>query len=154
MNYQIKSFQVDHDFIVPGMYLSRVDGDVLTFDLRTRKPNCDNYMDNVTMHSVEHMFATYARFSEVGNKVVYFGPMGCRTGFYFIVRDSISHGEALELVKGTMDFILGFDGEIPGSKKEECGNYLAHSLPEAKAIAEDMKEVLSDWSADKMTYPA
>ena len=80
--------------------------------------------------------------------------MGCRTGFYFIVRDSISHSEALELVKGTMDFVLGFTDEIPGSKKEECGNYLAHSLAEAKAIAEDMKDVLAGWSVDKMTYPA
>ena len=86
MNNRIASFSVDHDFIVPGMYISRIDGDVTTYDLRTRKPNSGDYMDNVTMHTVEHMMATFLRNSAIAGDVIYFGPMGCRTGFYLLVR--------------------------------------------------------------------
>ena len=82
---RITSFSVNHDFIEPGIYISRTDGDVTTFDMRTRKPNAGDYMDNITMHTVEHMFATYVRNSEIGSDVVYFGPMGCRTGFYLLL---------------------------------------------------------------------
>ena len=78
---RIASFEVDHDFIVEGIYVSRIDGDITTYDLRTRIPNADDYMDSVTMHSMEHLFATYVRNSEIGKSVIYFGPMGCRTGF-------------------------------------------------------------------------
>ena len=81
---RITSFSVDHDKLIPGIYISRVDGDITTFDLRTRTPNAGEYMDNVTMHSVEHMFATYVRNSEIKDDVIYFGPMGCRTGFYLL----------------------------------------------------------------------
>ena len=87
---RIASFSVDHDAIVPGMYVSRIDGDAVTYDLRTRKPNCGDYMSNLTMHSVEHMLATLLRNSECGDEVIYFGPMGCRTGFYLILRDTVS----------------------------------------------------------------
>lgn len=79
---RIASFSVDHDLIEPGIYISRIDGDIVTYDLRTRKPNAGDYMDNLTMHTVEHMLATFLRNSEIGGEVIYFGPMGCRTGFY------------------------------------------------------------------------
>ena len=85
---RISSFSVDHDLIDEGIYISRIDGDVTTYDMRTRKPNMGDYMDNITMHSVEHMFATYVRNSEIGGDVIYFGPMGCRTGFYLLVRNA------------------------------------------------------------------
>ena len=84
---KIKSFTINHDILVPGFYISREDGDVITYDLRTRKPNAGDYMDNPTMHSLEHMIATLIRNSDMGNDVVYFGPMGCQTGFYLLVRD-------------------------------------------------------------------
>ncbi|MBR2860552.1 MAG: S-ribosylhomocysteine lyase [Clostridia bacterium] len=145
MNYQIKSFQVDHDFIVPGMYLSRVDGDVLTFDLRTRKPNCGDYMDNITMHSVEHMFATYARFSEAGSQVVYFGPMGCRTGFYLLVRD-MTCNDALELVKATLQKIIDHQGEVFGNTRKECGNYKELDLEKAKIECRKYLKALENWN--------
>lgn len=151
---KIASFTINHDTLTRGMYISRIDGDAVTYDIRMKLPNGGDYLPLDGMHTFEHLFATYVRNTSCSEGIIYVGPMGCRTGFYFIVRDSISHGEALWLVKGTMDFILGFEGEIPGSKKEECGNYLAHSLTEAKALAEEMKAVLSGWSVDKMTYPA
>ena len=147
MNYQIKSFQVDHDFIVPGMYLSRVDGDVITFDLRTRKPNCDDYMDNVTMHSVEHMFATYARFSAAGDKVVYFGPMGCRTGFYLLVRD-MTNEETLALVKATLQKIIDHQGGVFGNTRKECGNYKELDLEKAKTECARYLEILNGKTHD------
>ena len=149
---RITSFSVDHDYIVPGMYISRIDGDITTYDLRTRKPNCGDYMDNITMHSMEHMLATFLRNSDAAEDVIYFGPMGCRTGFYFLVRDTMSHEEALNLVKESFAFVRDFDGEIPGSRREECGNYLEHDLPGAKAAAEDMLDVLKDWTVERMDY--
>ena len=84
--HKITSFTVNHDYITPGIYISRVDGDIITYDLRTRKPNAGDYMDNISMHSVEHMAATFLRNSEISEKIIYFGPMGCRTGFYLLVR--------------------------------------------------------------------
>ena len=85
---KIQSFTVDQDKLEPGLYISRVDGSVTTYDLRTRKPNAGDYMDNLTMHSVEHLFATYVRSSPIGANVLYFGPMGCQTGFYLLVNDT------------------------------------------------------------------
>ncbi len=84
---RITSFSVDHDYIGKGIYISRIDGDITTYDMRTRVPNAGDYMDNLTMHSLEHMFATYIRNSAIGENVIYFGPMGCRTGFYLLTRD-------------------------------------------------------------------
>ena len=84
---RITSFTIDHDVLVPGFYISRKDGDITTYDLRTRRPNKGDYMSNADMHSVEHMFATYIRNSEIADSVIYFGPMGCQTGFYLLVRD-------------------------------------------------------------------
>ena len=84
---QITSFTVNHDYITPGIYISRIDGDITTFDLRTRTPNAGDYMDNLTMHSVEHMLATFLRNSEDSDRVIYFGPMGCQTGFYLLTRN-------------------------------------------------------------------
>ena len=155
MNKEVKritSFTVDHDLITEGIYLSRRDGDVSTYDLRTRVPNAGDYMDNVTMHSVEHMFATYVRNGSLGDRVIYFGPMGCRTGFYFLVRDKISHEQAIALVKESMAFARDFEGEIPGNKKEECGNYLDHDLAGAKKIGGEMATVLENWTVEKLQY--
>ena len=127
----IKSFQVDHDKILPGIYVSRIDGDILTLDLRTRKPNCGDYMDNVTMHTTEHMFATYIRNSDIGDRVIYFGPMGCRTGFYLLLRDS-NIEEAVKYVKETLTLIVNHTGEVFGATQKECGNYRELDLECAK----------------------
>ncbi len=131
---RITSFTVDHDKITEGMYLSRVDGDVITYDLRTRIPNAGNYMDNLTMHSLEHMFATYIRNSEIGERVIYFGPMGCRTGFYLLVRE-LPHEKVLSVVKDVLAKIVAHDGEMFGATRKECGNYRELSLDTAKVEA-------------------
>ena len=132
---RIASFSVDHDLIEVGLYISRIDGDVTTFDLRTRKPNMGDYMDNLTMHSVEHMFATYVRASEIGDRVIYFGPMGCQTGFYLLVREA-NNDETLAVVKSVLGKIVNHDGEMFGAVKRECGNYLNLDLAAAKRECE------------------
>ena len=149
---KIASFQVDHDTITKGMYISRIDGDVVTYDIRMKIPNGGDYLDMDAVHTFEHLFATYVRNTSYSENIIYVGPMGCRTGFYFLVRDKISHSEALLIMQNTMKFIVEFEGEIPGSKKEECGNYLAHSLEGAKEIAKDMLPVLENWTVEKMNY--
>ncbi len=145
MKKQIKSFQVDHDFIIPGMYVSRIDGDVITYDLRTRKPNCDSYMDSVTMHTMEHMFATYIRFSEKGNNIIYFGPMGCRTGFYLLVKN-MTDQEVLDLTKATLKQIIDHEGEVFGNSRKECGNYKELNLESAKNEARKYLKALENWN--------
>ena len=149
---RIESFCVNHDRLTPGLYLSRVDGDAVTYDLRMVVPNAGTYLDNDGIHTFEHLFATYARNSEYSDRVIYVGPMGCRTGFYLVVRDSISKEEVISLVRRTMDFIAAFEGEIPGATRIECGNYREHSLEKARAYAASMAGVLRDWTPDKMAY--
>ena len=149
---KIASFTVNHDKLVKGMYLSRVDGDVITYDIRMKTPNQGDYLGNGELHTFEHLFATYARNSVVKDAVIYVGPMGCRTGFYLLLRDTVSHEEAIRLVQDSFRFILTFEGEIPGSRREECGNYKEHDLPGAKRVAADMLEVLKDWTPAQLKY--
>lgn len=149
---KIESFKINHDTLQKGMYISRIDGDIVTYDIRMKRPNMNDFLPNGAMHTFEHLFATYARNTEFQDKIVYIGPMGCRTGFYFLVRNSITHTQALNILKESLAFIKDFKGKIPGTNKEECGNYLEHDLDGAKAIAVDMLEVLKDWNEDKMYY--
>lgn len=149
---QIASFTVNHDKLEKGMYLSRIDGDVVTYDIRMKKPNGGEYLTNGALHTFEHLFATYTRNSLFADSVLYVGPMGCRTGFYFLLRDAVSRSEAIVLVQESFAFIRDFEGEIPGSKRWECGNYLEHDLPGAKAVAEDMLRVLKNWTPEKLQY--
>jgi S-ribosylhomocysteine lyase len=149
---KIASFTINHDTLEKGMYISRIDGDVVTYDIRMKKPNGGDYLDMAAAHTLEHLFATYARNSEYGDKIVYVGPMGCKTGFYLLVRDSLSHTQAIELVKESMAFARDFVGEIPGNKREECGNYLYHDLDGAKALGGDTYEVLKNWQEKDLQY--
>ena len=149
---KIASFTVNHDKLEKGMYISRIDGDVVTYDIRMKKPNGGDYFTMSAAHTMEHLFATYARNSAQGDKVLYVGPMGCRTGFYLLVRDSLSHENAIALVRESMAFIRDFVGEIPGNKKEECGNYLDHDLAGAKALGKDMAAVLQGWKVSDLQY--
>lgn len=150
---RIASFEVDHDILTKGMYVSRQDGDVITYDIRMKVPNAGDYLTDGAMHTFEHLFATYARNSAHSDQVIYVGPMGCRTGFYFLVRDTLPHVESIRLVQETFAFIRDFSGKIPGSERRECGNYLDHDLPGAKAVAADMCEVLAGWTAERLVYP-
>ncbi len=149
---RIASFSVNHDILEPGMYLSRVDGDCVTYDIRMKKPNGGEYLENAAMHTIEHLFATFARNSAVGKEILYVGPMGCRTGFYLLVRDAVSHTEAIRLVGEAMAFIAGYEGAIPGTTSIECGNYLEHDLEGAKREAAAMAKVLADWTEAMIYY--
>lgn len=128
---QIESFKVDHNNLYEGIYVSRRDGDVTTYDLRTRRPNMGDYMDNVTMHSVEHMLATFLRNSDKSENVIYFGPMGCRTGFYLLTR-GLENDEVLSLLVDCLEKTIAHSGEVFGASARECGNYRELSLESAK----------------------
>ena len=144
---RIASFSVDHDKIRPGMYISRIDGDITSFDLRTRTPNAGDYMDNITMHSVEHMLATFLRNGEIGANVIYFGPMGCRTGFYLLTRD-ISPVTALNALKSALAATVAHDGEVFGATRRECGNYKELDINAAKRECAAYLEVLKEHKGD------
>lgn len=144
---QIQSFQVDHTKLRPGMYVSRVDGDVVTYDIRMKTPNAGDYLANGALHTIEHLFATYVRSSALSDHVVYFGPMGCRTGFYFLVR-GMSHRAAVELARQAFDFIAGFSGPIPGAAVAECGNWKEHDLEGARREAAAYLPVLAGVRTD------
>ena len=149
---KIASFQVNHDLLQKGMYISRIDGDVITYDIRMKKPNGGDYFCMSAAHTLEHLFATYARNSKWGSEVVYVGPMGCRTGFYLLLRSSVSAENAITLVQESMAFARDFAGEIPGNTRVECGNYLDHDLAGAKALALDMAKVLEGWQPRDLEY--
>lgn len=149
---RIASFSVNHDILERGMYLSRIDGDAVTYDIRMKKPNGGDYLANPVMHTVEHLFATYARNSAFTDSILYVGPMGCRTGFYLLVRDAVSHEEAIRLVRESMAFIASYEGEIPGNTSVECGNYLEHDLEGAKREAAAMAEILRGWTPEMLAY--
>ncbi len=148
---RIASFEVDHNQLLPGMYISRVDGDVATYDLRFVRPNTPPYMEPPAMHTIEHLFATYVRNSQWADQVIYFGPMGCRTGFYFLTR-GLPEADVIGLVRETLGFIADFEGEIPGSRPEECGNYREHDLAGAREWARKMAGVLENWTIDQLSY--
>lgn len=149
---RIKSFQINHNILEPGFYISREDDNVITYDLRTRKPNNGDYMSNATMHSLEHMFATYARNSAVSDKVIYFGPMGCQTGFYFLVKD-LAPVEVFELTIEILEDIVAYEGPVFGASAIECGNYANLDLALAKEEAAKYLEVLNDWENMEFSYP-
>lgn len=150
---KIASFRIDHTILPKGMYISRVDGDIITYDIRTRRPNKEEVMINGAIHTFEHLFATYSRNSKVADDVIYFGPMGCRTGFYFLVRNNVSHSEAIKLTVDALEFIKDYEGEIPGVSERECGNWKDHDLEGAKREAAMMYEVIKDWKPANLYYP-
>lgn len=151
---KIKSFQVNHDILERGVYVSRIDGDVVTYDIRVKKPNGGDYLASDVMHTIEHIVATYVRNSTLSDAVIYFGPMGCRTGFYLLLRECVSRQETLRLIREAFLCTAAFDGEIPGNSRIECGNYLEHDLAGAKAEAAEMVKVLAALTPDDMDYKA
>ncbi len=139
---KIASFTVNHLVLEPGVYVSRVDRDpqsgcaVTTFDLRLTTPNREPVMNTAECHTIEHLGATFLRNHPVwAPRVVYFGPMGCRTGFYLVVFGEVSSEEILPLVRELFEFVRDFEGEIPGARPEECGNYLDQNLGMARWLA-------------------
>ena len=150
---KIASFTINHDILCPGLYVSRQDGDIITYDLRMKYPNHGEYLDQAGLHTLEHLGATFLRSSSFQDQVIYFGPMGCRTGFYLIMRDTVSKPDLLDLLQNTFRFIAQFEGEIPGTLPRECGNYREHNLENAKAEAAQYLTVLEQCTEQTFSYP-
>ena len=149
---RIKSFEIDHTILDPGFYISRVDGDITTFDLRTRKPNTDSLITPSCMHTLEHMFATFIRNSPIAADVVYFGPMGCQTGFYLLTRNR-DPKEVFEQTKIVLEKILAYEGPVFGGSEVECGNYRTLNLQTAKDECGPYLEVLKKVTDFTFSYP-
>lgn len=150
---RIASFTVDHNKLLPGLYLSRRDGDVTTFDLRFKKPNTGDLLSNSEMHSTEHLIATLLRNSRAKDAVVYFGPMGCQTGFYFLFNERLlSCGDAIELLKEIFAAAGAFTGEIPGKSPAECGNYVNLDVETGRAVCKWYAGLIADWTVEQLAY--
>lgn len=155
----IASFTIDHQKLLPGIYVSRKDtvGNeiVTTFDIRMTRPNHEPVMNTAEMHTIEHLAATFLRnHKEFGPKIVYFGPMGCRTGFYLILAGDYASKDIVGLLKELFAFISEFKGDVPGASPVECGNYLDMNLPMANYLAKKFqKEVLDNIDDSRLVYP-
>ena len=155
---KITSFTINHLKLLPGIYVSRKDTagghTVTTFDLRMTRPNYEPVINTAEIHTIEHLGATFLRnHRDYGSRVLYFGPMGCRTGFYFLVREPlIPPEEAIRLAREALAFIADYKGAIPGTTAVECGNYREHDLALAKAYARRMTGVLSAWDVADLAY--
>ena len=156
---KIKSFTVDHLRLVPGVYVSRVDYvnayPVTTFDLRMTSPNDEPVMNTAEVHTIEHLGATFLRNHETyADKTIYFGPMGCRTGFYLILSGEYTSADIVPLMQEMFGFIAGFEGDVPGAAAKDCGNYLDMNLPMARYLARKyLDEVLTDIREEQLVYP-
>ena len=157
---KIASFTVDHLRLVPGVYVSRVDqvagNPITTFDLRMTCPNKEPVMNTAELHTIEHLAATFLRnHKEFGPKMIYWGPMGCRTGFYLILAGSYESKDIVPLLKEMYTFMAEFEGEVPGAAAKDCGNYLDMNLPMAKYLSKKyLTEVLENITDEQLNYPA
>ena len=150
---KIASFCINHDTLTPGIYTSRIDFyDIITYDIRFHYPNAQAYLLPEVAHTIEHLFATWVRSCDIGNRVIYFGPMGCLTGFYLILKD-VTPAKAVETIKMGMRFVRDYEGDIPGAEKICCGNYLLHDLAAAKAAAAQFCRAIEDWDETQLKYP-
>ncbi|SHI66735.1 S-ribosylhomocysteine lyase [Clostridium intestinale] len=156
---KIESFTINHLELYPGIYISRKDSvgksTVTTFDIRMTRPNFEPVMNTAEMHAIEHLAATYLRnHNNFGSKIIYFGPMGCRTGFYLLLNGNYISKDIVELLTGLYKFIADFEGEIPGASAKDCGNYLDMNLPMAKYLAERfLNDVLLNINETNLNYP-
>ena len=156
---KITSFTIDHLKLLPGVYVSRKDmvGDrvVTTFDIRMSRPNIEPVINTAELHAIEHLGATFLRnHKEWGKNILYFGPMGCRTGFYLLLNGDYESKDIVSLLKEMFTFIKDFEGEVPGACAKDCGNYLDINLPMAKYVAAKyLDEVLKDIKEDRLVYP-
>lgn len=150
---RIASFTVDHTKLAPGLYYSRRDGDIITFDLRFKKPNTGDLLSNSELHSTEHLIATLLRNSPEKEAVIYFGPMGCQTGFYFLFDSRLLTLEgAVELLKTVFAQAADYQGEMPGKSAMECGNYVNLDVDTGKAVCRFYADLIRDWTVEKLSY--
>lgn len=156
---KIASFTVDHLRLVPGVYVSRIDqaggNPITTFDLRMTSPNDEPVMNTAEVHTIEHLAATFLRnHAEYADKTIYFGPMGCRTGFYVIFAGDLESEDIIDVLREAADFVLDYEGEIPGYSPRDCGNYLDNNLTLAKIYMKKYKEeVLDNPVPERLHYP-
>ncbi|MBD8965045.1 MAG: S-ribosylhomocysteine lyase [Coprococcus catus] len=156
---KIASFTIDHLKLVPGVYVSRKDTIgkevITTFDLRMTSPNDEPVMNTAEVHTIEHLAATFLRNHPVyGDKTIYFGPMGCRTGFYLLLAGNLTSKEILPLMIEMFEFIRDFNGEVPGASPKDCGNYLDMNLPMANYLAKRyLDNVLYNIDDSRLVYP-
>lgn len=156
---KIASFTIDHLKLLPGVYVSRKDHigteTVTTFDIRMTRPNFEPVMNTAEVHTIEHLAATFLRNDkEFGERIVYFGPMGCRTGFYLLLAGDWDSNDIIPLLTRLYEFMADFQGEVPGAAAKDCGNYLDMNLPMAKYLAKKfLDEVLYCISAERLVYP-
>lgn len=148
----VPSSNINHDILKKGIYISRIDDDITTYDIRLKEPNRGDYLTNSALHTIEHIFDNYARGTEFGDNIIYFGPMGSRTGFYLITR-SLSDNYSIQLIKDAFEHIADFWGRIPDIGHKECANCLEHNLPQAKEEAKEFLEVIKDWTREDLEYP-
>ena len=150
---KIASFTVDHTKLLPGLYLSRQDGSVTTFDLRFKRPNTGDLLTNSEMHSAEHLIATLLRNSSQKDAVIYFGPMGCQTGFYFLFDSSrLTNSQAIALLQEVFSAAAEYDDAMPGSSAIECGNFANLSVREGRRICAFYAGVIANWTEDRLAY--
>ncbi len=156
---KITSFTIDHIKLIPGVYVSRKDTvgaeTITTFDIRMTSPNDEPVMNTAEMHTIEHLAATFLRnHKEFGPKIIYFGPMGCRTGFYLLLAGDYESKNIVDILKEMFVFIADYKGEVPGASAKDCGNYLDMNLPMAKYLAKKyLNEVLENISVERLIYP-
>ena len=150
---RIASFTVDHTKLFPGLYLSRRDGDVVTFDLRFKRPNTGDLLSNSEMHSTEHLIATLLRNSSHRDAVIYFGPMGCQTGFYFLFDSRLlTNAEAIGLLQEVFSAAADYQGDMPGKSAAECGNYRNLDLEAGRAVCRFYADLIADWTVERLAY--
>ena len=156
---KITSFTIDHIKLQPGIYVSRKDpvggSMITTFDIRMTSPNEEPVMNTAELHTIEHLAATFLRnHKEFGSKMIYWGPMGCLTGNYLLMKGDLKSEDIVELMQETFRFVADFEGEVPGAAPKDCGNYLLHDLPMAKwESAKYLHEVLEHMTKDNLYYP-
>lgn len=156
---KITSFTIDHTRLLPGIYVSRIDevsgNPVTTFDIRITRPNYEPVMNTAEVHTIEHLGATFLRnHKDYGDRIIYFGPMGCRTGFYLIMSGRYTSRDVVPLIKEMFTFMAGYDGPVPGASATDCGNYLDMNLPMARYISQRyIDNVLENPDDSRMNYP-
>ena len=148
----VPSSGIDRNTIKKGIYISRIDDDITTYDIRMKEPNKEPVLTNSAIHTIEHIFTTYMKNTEFGDNIIFFGPMGSRTGFWLLTR-SLSDNYSIQFIKEAFEHITEFWGRIPNASSSECSNCLEHNLPQAKEEAKLFLEVIKDWSKEDLEYP-
>ncbi len=146
------SAQINFEILKKGIYISKIDGDITTYDIRMKTPNSGDYLTNSALHTIEHIFRAYIEKTEFADSIVYFGPMGSRTGFYLITR-RLTDNYSIELIKEVFGHIAEFWGRIPKASPKDCANCLEHNLPQAKEEAKEFLEVIKNWTKEDLEYP-